>query len=185
MRMKREFLKELGLEKEVIDQIMEENGKDIESSKAEAAAEKTRADGLQGQLADANKEIESYKDMDVEGIKKSAEDYKKKFEESEAKSKKDMADLKFSHALDAGLSKAKAKNSKSVKPLLDLEALKLQEDGTILGLNEQLEKIKGENDFLFESDDKTPTVVKGTGGGGTKTDEVAVRAVMGLPPEKE
>ena len=35
--MKREFLKELGIEDEVIDKIMDENGKDIEGLKSQGA----------------------------------------------------------------------------------------------------------------------------------------------------
>ena len=62
--MKTDFLKELGLEQSVIDKIMAENGKDVESHKQRFDVEKARADGLQTQLAEANKQIESFKGMD-------------------------------------------------------------------------------------------------------------------------
>lgn len=183
--MKTEFLKELGLEKEVIDKIMAENGKDVEAQKSAAEAAKTEAEGLKTQLTEANKQIESFKGLDVEGIKKAAEEYKVKFEESEAKAKKDMEDLKFSHALDGELSSAKAKNAKAVRALLNVDGLKITEDGSIVGLKEQLEKIKKENDYLFDGDEKPPKVVKGGGGSGEPAADAAVRAAMGLPPVKE
>ena len=48
--MEREFLKGLGLEKDAIDKIMAENGRDVE-------AEKTKAKDLQTQLDTANNTI--------------------------------------------------------------------------------------------------------------------------------
>ena len=42
---------------------------------------------LKSQLNNANNEIQSYKDMDIESIKKSADDWKTKYEEMEANQK--------------------------------------------------------------------------------------------------
>ncbi len=44
----------------------------------------TKYKTLETQLAEANKTIQSYKDMDIDSIKKSVEDYKSKYEQSEA-----------------------------------------------------------------------------------------------------
>lgn len=44
----------------------------------------TKYKALETQLAEANKTIQSYKDMDIDSIKKSVEDYKSKYEKSEA-----------------------------------------------------------------------------------------------------
>lgn len=67
--MEREFLSKLGLEKDVIDKIMAENGKDIEAVKAKTKAnEQTVAEkaseieSLKAQLAEANKTIDGFKD---------------------------------------------------------------------------------------------------------------------------
>lgn len=169
--MKREFLKELGLTDEQIDKVMAENGKDIEKHKTTAETHKTEIENLKSQLEEANKQIEDFKGMDIEGIKKAAEEYKTKFEEAQAKAKADMEKLQFDHALEKALTDSKAKNTKAVKALLDLEGLKLK-DGEIIGLKDQLEKVKEENDFLFETDepvDPTPTITapinKNTGAG--------------------
>ena len=79
--MKREFLEALEIEggklsKEVIDQIMAENGKDIEGHKDQIARLETERDGLRNQLEAANGQIKSYKDMDIDGIKQAAADWK-------------------------------------------------------------------------------------------------------------
>ncbi len=54
--------------------------------------------------------------------------------------------MKFDYALTAALTGAKARNSKAVKALLDMDGLKLN-DGKIIGLDEQLSQIKEENAF--------------------------------------
>ena len=61
--MKTAFLKGLGLEKEVIDEIMAENGRDVE-------AEKTKAKDLQTQLNTANNTIKE-RDKQLEDLKNS------------------------------------------------------------------------------------------------------------------
>ena len=78
--MKREFLEGLELDKETIDTIMAEYGKSTQGLREER-------DNLKTQIDDANKEIQSYKDMDIDSIKKSADDWKTKYEEMEANQK--------------------------------------------------------------------------------------------------
>ena len=101
--------------------------------------------------------------MDVEGIKKAADDYKAKFEQAQKDAEQKTQALQFDFALTNALASAKAKNAKAVKALLDMDALKLNGD-EIVGLKEQLERVKAENSYLFESDKKTPEVVRPAGG---------------------
>ena len=171
--MKTEFLKSLNLSQEVIDKIMAENGKDIavEQKKAEKVIQerdsyKLKAESLETQVNDANTEIQKFKDMDIDGIKKAADDWKKTAEKAKADADKQISQMKFDYALSAALTGAKAKNTKAVKALLDMDGLKFNDnDGKIVGLDEQLAQIKTDNDYLFESDGPAPEFVKGTNGG--------------------
>lgn len=171
--MKTEFLKSLNLSQEVIDKIMAENGKDIavEQKKAEKAIQerdsyKLKAESLETQANDANTEIQKFKDMDIDGIKKAADDWKETAEKAKADADKQISQMKFDYALSAALTGAKAKNAKAVKALLDMDGLKFNDnDGKIVGLDEQLAQIKTDNDYLFESDEPAPEFVKGTNGG--------------------
>lgn len=171
--MKTEFLKSLNLSQEVIDKIMAENGKDIavEQKKAEKAIQerdsyKLKAESLETQVNDANTEIQKFKDMDIDGIKKAADDWKETAEKAKADADKQIFQMKFDYALSAALTGAKAKNAKAVKALLDMDGLKFNDnDGKIVGLDEQLAQIKTDNDYLFESDEPAPEFVKGTNGG--------------------
>ena len=110
MKMKREFLKELGLEDDVIDKIMAENGKDIENAKgdvtkleAEIKTKEKELETLQGQLKKANEQIEEFKDMDIDAIKKAADDYKEKYETAKIEAEKELA------VADEELAKLKAR----------------------------------------------------------------------------
>lgn len=171
--MKTEFLKSLNLSQEVIDKIMAENGKDIavEQKKAEKVIQerdsyKLKAESLEIQVNDANTEIQKFKDMDIDGIKKAADDWKETAEKAKADADKQISQMKFDYALSAALTGAKAKNTKAVKALLDMDGLKFNDnDGKIVGLDEQLAQIKTDNDYLFESDKPAPEFVKGTNGG--------------------
>ncbi len=171
--MKTEFLKSLNLSQEVIDKIMAENGKDIavEQKKAEKVIQerdsyKLKAESLETQVNDANTEIQKFKDMDIDGIKKAADDWKETAEKAKADADKQISQMKFDYALSAALTGAKAKNAKAVKALLDMDGLKFNDnDGKIVGLDEQLAQIKTDNDYLFESDEPAPEFVKGTNGG--------------------
>lgn len=60
---------------------------------------------------------------------------------------------KIDNAVTIALTTAKAKNLKAAKALLDLENAELQEDGTVKGLEERIEALKGAEDskFLFET----------------------------------
>lgn len=167
--MKREDLKALGLEDEVVDSVMALHGKDIEATKASLTQSEKSVEDLKGQLTEANKTIEGFKKMDIEAIKQSADDWKTKAEQFQAEAEKNIQALKFDHALENALSGAKAKDADLVKAKLNLENLKLNEaDGSIVGLEDQLKGIKESHDYLFDSEDDgssddggSPTVVKG------------------------
>lgn len=151
--MNREFLTTLGISEDIVDKIMTEHGKGIESTKTKYGD----YDTIKSQLDTANKQIEEFGKLDFDGLKKSADEYKTKFETAQADSEKQLNDLKFNHALDGALTGAKARNSKAVKALLDLDGLKITKDGEVVGLNEQIEKIKTENAYMFDSNaDDTP-----------------------------
>lgn len=178
--MKKEELIALGLTDEQATSVFALNGKDIEATKAKFAD----YEDIKAQLSEANKAIEDFKGMDIESVKKSAEEYKAKFEQAEADATKKLSELQFNHALEAALSGAKSKNTKAVRALLDMDGLK-QNGDDIVGLKEQLEKIKTENSYLFEDDTPAPTFAKSTGGGAPVGEPDTLRKAMGLPPIKE
>lgn len=61
-------------------------------------------DGVKKQLDDANKEIQSYKEMDVDGIKKSASEWEEKYKEDTKKLQQQLKDQQRQFAEDKFLS---------------------------------------------------------------------------------
>ena len=174
--MKREFLSNLKvgdtpLSKEVIDMIMAENGKDIEAEKAKFAD----YDTLKSQLEQANTTINSYKDMDIEGIKQSAADWEQKYNQAIEDGKKKIAERDFNDKVKAAITTAKGKNAKAIEALLDMESLRgsNNQDADIKAAIEACQK---ENEYLFGDTQNPPPYSGGTGtqgGSGTHhyTDE--------------
>ena len=189
--MKREDLEKLGLTAEaiekaglpadVIDRIMTLHGKDIESHKTKLAEATSTADNLKGQLADANKQIENFKSLpDVTAVMKSADEWKAKAEQATKDADAKVARLKFDHALQGELGKAKVKNAKTVIPMLDMDALLKgfdEKEGTFANLDKQLANLKESDAYLF-SDDDTVTLVKGGGNQPVLQQDALLQAAM-------
>lgn len=113
------FLEELGITDEAaIKSITETYSADIKAEQDAAATVKT-------QLDEANKTIQSYKDMDVDSIKKSADDWQQKYEQLEAQQK----EKEYSDKLDKFIKEQGMKNSVYAEYLKDkIIAQKLQFD---------------------------------------------------------
>lgn len=182
--MKREFIKELlpEISKEALDAIMDENGKDIETTKSKFSDyEETKT-----QLTEASKTIEGFKAMDIDGIKKAADDWKTKAEQAEKDAASKIADMEFSGLLDGAITGAKGKNAKAVKALLDMDTLRSSKNQSE-DIKAALEAIKTDNGYLFEDTQTPPPYASGAGTqpiNAKFTPEVnAIRAAAGLKTE--
>lgn len=181
--MKTEFLKELGLEQETIDKIMAENGKDVEAAKAKFSD----YDDLKTQLTDANKTIEGFKAMDIDGIKAAADDWKAKAEQAEKDATEKIAEIQFNSLLEGAIDASNGRNVKSIRANLDIEALKTSKNQSE-DIKTALEALKEKEGYLFEGAESTPPpYATGTGTQpiNTKfTPEVnAIRMAAGLKTE--
>lgn len=181
--MKRKFLEDMGLTKEQVDSIMTENGRDIEAAKGESAQLQTELDQTKKQLEEANTAIDGFKDYDQ--VKAQVAEYKKKYEDSKAEYEGKIADMQFGTTLDAAITAAGGRNSKAVRALLDVDALKGSKDQSA-DIKAALEACRAENGYLFGANEPINNPIVGrTGGGFTGGDPnvAAMRAAMGLPPE--
>lgn len=185
--MKREYLENLDLgngvklTKEQIDGIMAENGKDIEATKAKFAD----YDALKAQLGEASKAIEGFKAMDIDGIKKAADDWKAKAETAENDAAAKIADMQFDGLLTGAVSAAKGKNAKAIRALLDVDTLKTSKNQEA-DIGTALEALKKDNGYLFDDGQQLPP--PGAPGAGSSTVQKyqatpeinAIRAAAGL-----
>ena len=176
--MNTETLQGIGLNDEQIRSVMAEYGKEINPLKqAQASAEQER-DSLKAQLEDVNGQLSEAQKNSKKGseLQGQLKDLQKQFEDSKTKAEEQLQATKKDYEIAAALSKAGAKNDKAVKALLDTEKVNFDDNGKLIGLSEQLEAVKKDNDFLFadanESNPKPTITSKGNpnpdGGNGTK-----------------
>lgn len=156
--MKREFLQNLKvgeqpLPKEVINAIMDENGADIEAAKKPFADYET----IKQQLKDANKTIEDFKGMDVDGIKKAADEWKEKAEKAERDAAAKIAEMEFNGLLSSAITSAKGKSVKAILGELadQMDALRASKNQKA-DIKSALEALKKDNGYLFD-DGPTPS----------------------------
>lgn len=144
----------------------------------------TELEGVKGQLSQANEQIAGFKELDIEGVKQKAAEWEQKYNQAAQDSAREIEQLKFDFALDRELTKAQARNPKAVKALLDRDALKYDK-GKIIGLEEQLETLKKNEDSAFLFGSAAPTVQFTTQSQSfQQMNDNDVRAVMGLAPVK-
>lgn len=179
--MKKEELKAIGLTDEQADKVFALNGKDIEKHKSAAETAQQKLLDTNEQLAKANKQIDDFKNMDIEGVKKAADDWKAKAEKAEKDAVAKIAAMQFDGLLTSAISKAKGKNEKAIKALLDIEALRESKNQSE-DVKNALEAVKKENDYLFENDKPVPQFSGSTPGAVTQDGMAAVRAAAGLKP---
>ena len=146
--MQRKFLEELGLEKEVIDKIMSENGSDIENTKKKLEAER---DNYKSQLETAQETLKSFDGVDVNDLKGKITQLTNDLTAKETEYQGKLAYIEFTNAIESALNGAGAKNIKAVKALLDIDALKSSKNQAE-DIKNALETVKSENDYLFQTE---------------------------------
>lgn len=177
--MERKFLEELGLEKEAIDKIMTQHGKDIEAHKTTAENAAKDRDTYKGQLDEVSKKLKAFEGVDIDKLKGEIETLKTDMAIKEADFQSQLADRDFQALLTAGITEAKGKNPKAIAALLDIDTLKAsknQKEDTAAAI-----KALAESDaYLFGEADKpgtsatttTPAKVK-TGGEHTENNDTS------------
>ena len=142
--MKRDFLKNLDLgngahlSDDLVEQIMAEAGKTKTEMQNAITSLTTERDGLKTQLSDANATIQSYKDMDIDGIKQSAADWETKYNTDTQALKDQLESTKYGYAVENAVGSLKFTSESAKKAFLaDLTAKKLPiQEGKLLGLED-------------------------------------------------
>ena len=150
--MKREFLEGLGLEKEVINQIMDENGKDINKAKGDFEDLKSQLATATETIKERDKQIEKLKEVDGEKLKEERTKLQKLNKEAEKKYLDDLKELKLNNAIKLAIHD-KVFNEDMAAGLFDKSKLILNDDGSVIGIDEQYENIKKDNAFLFKTNE--------------------------------
>lgn len=156
--MKTEFLKSLGIEDQsVIDKIMAENGKDINSAKKSAENNEMQIESLKEQIKDRDKQLSDLKKSvkDNQDLTDRITQLENDNKEAKTAYENRIADLQKTHAIESAVRDAKAKNVKAVVALLDREKINIK-DGEMIGLKEQIDSLVTGEDTSFLFGDAQP-----------------------------
>ena len=174
--MERDFLEKQGLNADQIKAVMAQNGKETNTLRDDydrkLASLNDQIDGYKSQVTDRDKQIKS-----LSTAAKDNEELRAKFAEVEkANKEKDkewsskLASQKKEFAISSALSKAGALENKAVLPFIDTGKVSLDENGNLLGFQEQVDAAKQNYGFLFKKDEPaepqkpaTHVVVSGNG----------------------
>ena len=195
------ILKEAGLEVTAeqlaaIDKAVKENYKTV----VDYDKQKEKLDASEAKVKTLTESMEKFKDVDPEALKKSIEDLKKELETKDAEYAGKIADRDFEDILKDAITVAKGKNTKAIRALLDLDALKSSKNQKedVAEASKKLTEAE-DSSFLFASDDgdgqddgddgagvvgKADVIGTVKGGGGDNF-LAGLRSSMGLPASTE
>lgn len=161
--MERKFLDDLGLDKEVIDKIMAQHGKDIEAHKSAAENAAKDRDAYKGQLEDVSKKLKAFDGVDVEALRGEVDTLKQDMAAKEANYKSQLADRDFQALLTAGITAARGKNPKAIAALLDIDTLKASKNQKE-DMAAAIKALAKSDAYLFGDVDKASPAKVSTGG---------------------
>ncbi|MDN5583988.1 MAG: phage scaffolding protein [Lactobacillus sp.] len=154
--MKRNQLKDLGLDEDQIKAVMDLNGEDINNAKSGNDAIVEESNALKAQIAE--------RDKDLKNLRKNAKDNEElsnSYKELETKYKNDTADLtnklnqtRLTSAVDRALNVSKVRDTNAIKGFLDMDKVKLDEQGNLSGLDEQIKEIHQTAPYIFDEGTK-------------------------------
>ena len=172
--MKREELKKLNLTDEQIDKVMSLHGADVENSKSKIDELNKTNESLKSQIAERDKDLKTLKKQagDNEELTNQFKELQSKYKQDTENLSKELQQTKLNSAVDSALGKAKVRNSKAAKALLNMDEVKLNDKGELEGLDDQISSLQKTDGYLFDQGNTEPYQPQG-GGGNTDPDPVA------------
>lgn len=170
--MKREFLEGLGLDKEAVDRILDENSRDIGREKQKADQAKEDLTAAREQLTAREKDIAELQKAsgDADGIKKQLEELQGKYSKETEDYKAQLAARDYADAMSKAVAAKGIKfSSKAAEKayLADLREKHLElKDGALAGFDEWHKAQVEADPTAFQSDKPAPTFAKPVGTGG-------------------
>ncbi|TDM32724.1 hypothetical protein ETI03_03220 [Macrococcoides canis] len=152
--MKRETLKNLGLDDEVIDEIMKEHGKTVARKDARITTLEEERDSLTNDIESRDKQIKDLKENPQ--IDEESKKQLEKYEKENAQLKQERTDILINQAIISKIAK-EVHNPETVKKLIDRDGLEVKDDGTVEGLEDKINALKQSDSYLFTTDTSIET----------------------------
>lgn len=156
--MKRDELKNIGLTDEQIEKVMQRYGADVEAAKQAGAADKQKVADLTSQLQQVQADLQKAQTgaADLETVKAQLQHAQTALKETQK-----------ANAIRDALAEFKPRDAALLGRLIDTAKVTVNDDGTLIGLREQVEPLKTSSAYLFADtpDDKGGNPEPGNPGG--------------------
>lgn len=170
-------LLELGLTKEQALEIIKKYENNIPKTRFDKVNEEKKR--LEGEILNRDKRIEELEGESIEDLKSQIETLQKDNKLKDKNHAADVEKLKINNAVELAILNANGKNATAIQSLLNMDEIKFDNDGKVIGIAEQLDAlVKGEDScFLFGVKEKsipvgvTP-VESGSGAGKVDTSKM-------------
>lgn len=141
--MDRKFLENLGLEKEIVDKVLDEASRDIGKHKAQIEAKAEELKAANDTIKQMQEAAKAFEGVDINGLKQQLTDAQSKYDS-------DINAMKRDFALKLALN-GKAHDPADVIRLLDSDKVELNENGELKGsIDELIKPIKESKPYLFK-----------------------------------
>lgn len=106
---------------------------------------------LKQQVKERDNQLEELRKQakDSEELQEQIKELQEKNEETQQEYEDRIQQQRFDHAVEQALMKQEAKNVKAAKALLDTDKISLDDNGNLIGLEEQVKTLKESDPYLF------------------------------------
>ncbi|WP_265489731.1 phage scaffolding protein [Lactiplantibacillus plantarum] len=167
--MERKDLETLGLDDKQTTEVMKLYNAGIEPIKQQVADTKSELDSVKQQVVERDGQIKSLGEQagNSEKLNKQIAALQETIKNKDSEAAASLTKVKTDNAVQMALRDAKVRDAKAIMPFIDMDTVKLGDDGKLTGIGEQIEKLQESHDYLFEKVDGNggKPAVKITAGG--------------------
>lgn len=156
--MKREDIQKIeGLSKEQIESILNLHQVDVTDWNKKLQDKAVELSAKDTKITELTENVKKFDGVDVKKLQDDVRSWEKKYSD-------DLMAEKKNSAIKLAITQSKARNEKALLALLDMDIIKVNGDGLVTGLKEQLENVKKDSPYLFEEETPKPEEVNLGGG---------------------
>ena len=129
-------------------------------------AKETEITDLKQQLDNANKQIDDFKEMDIDSIKKTADDYKQKFEQAQKEADTKIKEMQYDSDLTEYMKTLKINDevhAENLKKMIKEKNLPF-ENGKLIGGDDVVNMYKEKYPSVFKNEEDIPNFASSTPG---------------------
>lgn len=177
---------ENGLPKSVIDEIMAEYGQDFKQKDEQIETLTTEKEGIKKQLEEANNQIQSFKDINVEDLNNQIKEWENKYNQDTENLKNELSKKDYDYKLKDLTNKLKFSSNGAKRAFLeDLKekGLEFNEEGVLVGFDDFKKSYEETDpDAFYQEEEKEEGFIASTGAGHEEKseDDAFINKIMGI-----